>query len=924
MTQVLDPDNLDRFQVIFNYVDEEISIRGMGATTRHAIDETGSSAGTTTFTDAGANFTSDGVIAGDVLAIISDPAGDGGIMGHYRVVSAGTTTLVVERSITTSTAADLSYIIKDKDATGAAGETVADGVDLRALFSFAKEEWITLAAGLGNAKDLNAFDFPIVSTSNAAGQYVLGGINGDAASAWKFAADNGVESTDTEGIPRTLIRSGGWQERNATDVVISEYANYTSIPATGLDSDAAVTYQQGDATGVPADFQLTGPVNQAVLTFGPDVAPADTTNLDFAATTITRTAGDWTTDNYRLGDFITIRSAEDTPNDGSFGPITSISATVITIASASFTVNAADTTAIVSVDHRRYTVLRSRKKRRPYVRATHTDAGIPTTGILPIINKFGLLATAVDPAITLDDGVFGGNSTTDGNIFQRVDQHTIGSDGAIPAALTDEGGGVFSFTFTSAGSTFDSTARTSVQILLPGDTVQITTGTYQGTYEIKSIDSATVLTLFAEPGRAYPGVESSLVFTCRTGSRDVGATNGAIADVDGATGTLTSAGSTFDVDTGLGDRSVVPNDIVELFSGVGAHIGYYKVVSRDSATVLTLDTSDQVFTTQSAQSYRIWQPGMFLQRFSSTGTIAGASNINFADANPDTITRTGGSWTTDGFTAGMAMNILAAEDAGNTGARFIISGTPSATVITLIAEEAVTANAADTTASVNGNILGDSGITRTINSVVYPFHWRLLSHAATQAQAFQFLQRQLRRSTDIDGGDGTRRGDIESLLMTFVSPNGTTIDLFPDNLAAAEANNVTYQDISGDNRNNAFLVGITFDVNAALIAATTSRLTAYFTTNPGGNFGTNSAIIVDDETATDMDFTAISADIQVSFDYTNNAQGGRTPDSDANITVVALGDDDAAHVLVTQAITKVNAITIPVGTLSDPNYFNPA
>ena len=38
------------------------------------------------------NFTGDSVVAGDVLSIISDPAEDGGIIGHYRVVGSVTGT----------------------------------------------------------------------------------------------------------------------------------------------------------------------------------------------------------------------------------------------------------------------------------------------------------------------------------------------------------------------------------------------------------------------------------------------------------------------------------------------------------------------------------------------------------------------------------------------------------------------------------------------------------------------------------------------------------------------------------------------------------------------------------------------------------------------------------------------------------------
>ena len=79
----------------------------------------------------------------------------------------------------------------------------------------------------------------------------------------------------------------------------------------------------------------------AATTIGPDGVSV---GFVFAATTITRNdGGDWTTE-LKVGDFIDIANAEDAPNDGLAGPITIVTAGVITIPSAAFTVNADDTT----------------------------------------------------------------------------------------------------------------------------------------------------------------------------------------------------------------------------------------------------------------------------------------------------------------------------------------------------------------------------------------------------------------------------------------------------------------------------------------------------------------------------------------------------------------------------------------------------
>lgn len=72
-----------------------------------------------------------------------------------------------------------------------------------------------------------------------------------------------------------------------------------------------------------------------------------TANLVFAAITITRAAGSWITDGYVNGDYVTITAAEDVANVGTFGPVTNVTATVLTIGSAAFTVNVDDDTAVV-------------------------------------------------------------------------------------------------------------------------------------------------------------------------------------------------------------------------------------------------------------------------------------------------------------------------------------------------------------------------------------------------------------------------------------------------------------------------------------------------------------------------------------------------------------------------------------------------
>lgn len=66
---------------------------------------TGSSSGTATFTDSGADFAADGVVAGDYFRVSSGLAA-----GRYRVVTVGTTTVILDRQI--PAAASIPYEIR--------------------------------------------------------------------------------------------------------------------------------------------------------------------------------------------------------------------------------------------------------------------------------------------------------------------------------------------------------------------------------------------------------------------------------------------------------------------------------------------------------------------------------------------------------------------------------------------------------------------------------------------------------------------------------------------------------------------------------------------------------------------------------------------------------------------------------------------
>lgn len=92
------------------------------------------------------------------------------------------------------------------------------------------------------------------------------------------------------------------------------------------------------------DLVLTTPF---VVDYMPPVTP---TNVAFTATTITRATGSWISSGFLLGGYVVVTSAENAGNNGTFGPITILTETVITIESAAFTVNPDDDSATFSPD----------------------------------------------------------------------------------------------------------------------------------------------------------------------------------------------------------------------------------------------------------------------------------------------------------------------------------------------------------------------------------------------------------------------------------------------------------------------------------------------------------------------------------------------------------------------------------------------
>jgi len=798
MAIIVDPDNMDRFQVVFGTNTQKLSLYPVGATlTAEATDGTTLGAGLS-FTAAGATFSTNGVAPGDVLVILTGADAGHWIIDTVDSETALTLTATTANPTLSATDSGLTYTVQEPT-----GGSTADGVTLQAIYSFSKEEWRTDLQNFGG-DDLIRHEFPFEAITSE--QFEIGG--GDAHADWTWWDE----------FTRKQIRTGGWAERNTANTILAEWTGIVTLGA--LDADTQVYYQQVDGA-VPNNFKFLGPVNESIQTF----------------------------------------------EDG-------------------------------GANNRGFLKLFARKKGRTYAGSEIADIGV--TSIQTIVNRFPLSAV-VDPAIVATDGQILGTSP----FRNQGAALTTASDGSVTSGAT---------TFTSAGSTFQTDG------VAAGDALEITSGTQTGVYTIDSVTSETVLEIRPDfEFTTWGATESTLSFSV-TSTVIIAeiADDATLADVDGATGTLTSTAGGFTGTVAAGDLVIITE--------ATALAGVYEVISQDSDTVLTLATTDKVFAGETLVDYKIVEPGMYLQYKEDVIGLAATGDLTFANANPDTIQRASGSWSADGLTVGSIITITgsASNDGSYTVASFTTTSTSDDTAVlvasdTLVAEGPVSATAT-----------AFDAFNRSIGGTTYAFRWKITGNNTSLASIYQFVQYQLRQDTDIDNGNDTFRGDVTDLLMQFSIPTGTMLDLYIDGLANTDVNNATFQDATGTSRNFPFLASVTINFNTNLQNDTNAQYWLFFSNdnagdNAGADFSTENAIIVQDSGNSPVEGSvAGQPSISFSYDYDGNQQRGvGSEGTDAPVTLIAIGLNTAQYVIAAGTITRSTANSLSAVAALERNYSNP-
>jgi hypothetical protein len=552
-----------------------------------------------------------------------------------------------------------------------------------------------------------------------------------------------------------------------------------------------------------------------------------------------------------------------------------------------------------------YLKLFARKKGKTYSQATISDIGVTT--IQTIVNRFPL-AHLDDTAIVATDGEILGTSP-----YRNAALNSSVTD-AIDGDITT--GGV---SFTDADATFQTWN------VVPGDTLRITNGNDIGYYTIASVDSETQLTIATDfEFSGWVDTSSSVTYSIYTnflvantpGDGTVSVlTTGDIADVNTSHGTITDAGMF---------GSVASGDI--LYITEAPYQGVFRVQSSN-ADSLVVETTDTPFGTATVD-YMVLQDGMYLEYKNvltdthDSGSGAGTITYNDTDAgygNRPTITLGGA----DVWTADTGSILVVSGSASNDG-RYTVYNQETTKIVSLVPTD-VLVDESDTTPT--STITHYEGFKRTIGTGTYAFNWKVKANGAGLDDIYQFIQHQLRQSTDIDYGGGTARGDITDLLMSYAAPTGVGLNTYFDNLDTNDINNVTLQDHSGANRTFPYTAAGSLTFNTTLTSDANAKYWLFFTNddagdNLGRDYGTKDAIIVKDADSVDIagDVSA-QASIPFTYDYDGNVQrGSGSSATNAPVTLVAIGLSTAQFVVSTGTISRATGITISAVAALERNY----
>ena len=210
---------------------------------------------------------------------------------------------------------------------------------------------------------------------------------------------------------------------------------------------------------------------------------------------------------------------------------------------------------------------------------------------------------------------------------------------------------------------------------------------------------------------------------------------------------------------------------------------------------------------------------------------------------------------------------------------------------------------------------------KTIGASSFPFRVVIEGNGATLEQIYTKCQYLLRQATDIDAGAGTVIGKTANELCYFVGDTlVTTQGVFINNIKAADLNRIEFYDQNNVKRIYPYSSAGTITFNTPLVTGGAGYYRMYFLDTVTGDYGTASAITVNDKDGVAIAGIISGSSVSFTFDYDGNVQGGRTAGTDAAIVLVAGNKGYAKPVVVTGTITRAKGISFDAVAETDRAY----
>ncbi len=221
---------------------------------------------------------------------------------------------------------------------------------------------------------------------------------------------------------------------------------------------------------------------------------------------------------------------------------------------------------------------------------------------------------------------------------------------------------------------------------------------------------------------------------------------------------------------------------------------------------------------------------------------------------------------------------------------------------------------------------------KQVGAASYPFDIIIDGNGGSKQEIYEFAQYKLRQNSNINSGSGHASGiylgDVvgktADALCNFVGDTLYTAEgVFIQNIQNTDINFYVFRDTGSFVHSYPYVAAGTITFNSYLKADPSSSYKMFFTSTPSSSFGSASAIVINDNSGNPITGSAYGVDsTSFTFDYDGNTQGSRTAQTDAAVTIVAIGLSTGQYVSTVGTIARTNANALSLVAALERNYRN--